>query len=72
MDLKNCKIYEGSVTDGVKVDTSLTVNDADMVDLANGKLNPQSAFLKGKLKIAGNIMLTQKLVPVLKQVHAKL
>lgn len=72
MDLKNCKIYEGAATHGVKVDTSLTVSDTDMVDLAHGKLNPQSAFMKGKLKIAGNIMLTQKLVPVLKQVHAKL
>ena len=28
---------------------------------ALGKLNPQLAFMKGKLKIKGNIMLTQKL-----------
>lgn len=42
-----------------------------MVDIATGKLNPQVAFMKGKLKIAGNIMLTQKLVPLLK-VEAKL
>lgn len=28
---------------------------------ALGKLNPQMAFMKGKLKIKGNIMLAQKL-----------
>lgn len=48
------------------MDTTLTVADEDMVDIALGKLNPQAAFMKGKLKIAGNIMLTQKLAPLLK------
>lgn len=32
---------------------------------ALGKLNPQAAFMKGKLKIKGNIMLTQKLKSVI-------
>jgi len=67
LDCKNGKIYEGPAQ-GVKVDTTLTVTDEDMVDIALGKLNPQSAFMKGKLKIAGNIMLTQKLAPFLKQI----
>uniref|UniRef100_A0A1A9UEI1 SCP2 domain-containing protein n=2 Tax=Glossina TaxID=44049 RepID=A0A1A9UEI1_GLOAU len=71
LDLKNAKIYEGPAKD-VKVDTTLTVSDEDMVDIAVGKLNPQSAFMKGKLKITGNIMLTQKLAPLLKQADAKL
>lgn len=44
----------------------MTVSDDDFVDIALGKTNPQSAFMKGKLKITGNIMLTQKLVPLLK------
>jgi hypothetical protein len=34
---------------------------------ASGKLNPQTAFIKGKLKVAGNIMLTQKLSALLKE-----
>lgn len=58
-------MYSGA-PDGVKADTTLTVADADMLDIALGKLNPQAAFMKGKLKITGNIMLTQKLVPLLK------
>jgi putative sterol carrier protein len=34
---------------------------------AAGKLNPQAAFIQGKLKVAGNIMLTQKLSLLLKE-----
>uniref|UniRef100_A0A1L8DZ43 Peroxisomal multifunctional enzyme type 2 n=1 Tax=Nyssomyia neivai TaxID=330878 RepID=A0A1L8DZ43_9DIPT len=65
LDLKSAKVYEGA-PQGVKADTTLTVADTDFVDIAMGKINPQVAFMKGKLKIAGNIMLTQKLVPFLK------
>lgn len=65
IDLKSAKLYEGT-PQGVKPDTTLTVNDEDFVDIALGKTNPQAAFMKGKLKINGNIMLTQKLVPLLK------
>ncbi|GAB0092348.1 Peroxisomal multifunctional enzyme type 2 [Sergentomyia squamirostris] len=66
LDLKNAKVYEGAPEGGAKADTTLTVGDADFVDIAMGKINPQVAFMKGKLKITGNIMLTQKLVPFLK------
>jgi putative sterol carrier protein len=34
---------------------------------ASGKLNPQTAFIQGKLKVAGNIMLTQKLAALLRE-----
>jgi putative sterol carrier protein len=34
---------------------------------ASGKLNPQAAFIQGKLKVAGNIMLTQKLSALLNE-----
>lgn len=64
MDLKNAVVQEGAPSG--KVDTTLTVSDDDFVDIALNKLNPQTAFMKGKLKIQGNIMLTQKLVPLLK------
>ncbi|XP_054277908.1 peroxisomal multifunctional enzyme type 2 [Macrosteles quadrilineatus] len=61
LDLKKGSVYKGEPEAGTKADTTLTIDDADMVDMALGKLNPQSAFMKGKLKIKGNIMLTQKL-----------
>lgn len=63
--MRNGCVYEGPAK-GIKVDTTLTVSDEDMVDIALGKLNPQQAFMKGKLKITGNIMLSQKLAPLLK------
>uniref|UniRef100_A0A6M2DT55 Peroxisomal multifunctional enzyme type 2 n=1 Tax=Xenopsylla cheopis TaxID=163159 RepID=A0A6M2DT55_XENCH len=66
VDLKNLKVYEGPAAKSIKVDTTLTVSDDDFLDIALGKLNPQVAFMKGKLKITGNIMLTQKLAPLLK------
>lgn len=65
IDLKNVKLYEGAPSN-ISADTTLTVSDDDFVDIALGKINPQVAFMKGKLKISGNIMLTQKLVPLLK------
>jgi (3R)-3-hydroxyacyl-CoA dehydrogenase / 3a,7a,12a-trihydroxy-5b-cholest-24-enoyl-CoA hydratase / enoyl-CoA hydratase 2 len=64
LDLKNAEVKEGPASG--KVDTTITVSDSDFVDIALNKLNPQQAFMKGKLKIQGNIMLTQKLVPLLK------
>ena len=37
-----------------------------------GSLQPQSAFMKGRLKVKGNIMLTQKLQGILGQAKNKL
>ncbi|KAJ2126134.1 hypothetical protein IW147_000285 [Coemansia sp. RSA 720] len=44
----------------------LALKDADFVDLASGKITGQSAFMGGKLKAKGNIMLALKLESVLK------
>lgn len=66
LDLKSAySVYEGTPKD-TKADTTLTLSDGDMVELAAGKLNPQAAFMKGKLKVGGNLLLTQKLAPLLK------
>lgn len=68
--MKTPEVHEGAPKSG-KADTTLTISDGDFVDIALGTLNPQVAFLKGKLKITGNLMLTQKLGPLLKS-EAKL
>merc|ERR1712084_149723 len=64
VDLKN---GSGSTTrgDGDKPDVTITMKDEDFVAMAAGKLDGMQAFMAGKLKIAGNMMLAQKLGPIL-------
>jgi len=72
IDLKSGdgEIYEGEPKKD-KAGVTLTIEDSNMMPLVTGKLNPQQAFMSGKLKIKGNIMLTQKLQTLLKE-HSKL
>jgi putative sterol carrier protein len=55
---------KGSITEvsgDEKADCTLTIKDTDFVNLVLGKLNPQKAFMTGKLKLKGNMLLAQKL-----------
>ena len=56
IDFKNDKgqIFIG--TGPVKPDVTILVSDKDFVDLVSGKLNGQKAFMTGKLKLKGSIM----------------
>uniref|UniRef100_F6XNE9 Sterol carrier protein 2 n=1 Tax=Monodelphis domestica TaxID=13616 RepID=F6XNE9_MONDO len=60
VDVKNGR---GSVTvnSDKKADCTITMADTDLIDLMTGKMNPQSAFFQGKLKITGNMGLAMKL-----------
>ncbi len=40
---------------------TITVADSDYIDMVSGKLNGQTAFLTGKLKIKGDMSLAMKL-----------
>lgn len=59
----NCKSGSGSVEldSGAKADCTLTMKDDDLYELMLGKLNPNSAFFSGKLKISGNMGLAMKI-----------
>ena len=63
LDLKN----EGKLCKGEagKADCTITMKDADFLAMVAGKLNGQQAFMQGKLKLKGNMMLAQKLGTVL-------
>ena len=46
-------------------DCTITMADADLMAMAEGKLDGMQAFMGGKLKIKGNMMLAQKLQSIL-------
>ncbi|XP_056388192.1 sterol carrier protein 2 isoform X3 [Hyla sarda] len=72
VDVKNGK---GSVhfNSDQKPDCTITMSDADLLSLMTGKINPQTAFFQGKLKITGNMGLAMKLQSLqLQPVKAKL
>jgi len=64
LDLKN---GSGSTIrgEGEKADVTITMADADFVAMADGKLDGMQAFMSGKLKLSGNMMLAQKLGDIL-------
>ncbi|KAJ3281881.1 hypothetical protein HK104_011220 [Borealophlyctis nickersoniae] len=64
LDLKKGVVSQGK-PEG-KADIVINVSDDTFVDLAAGKINGQKAFMQGKLKIKGNMMLATKLDAVLK------
>lgn len=57
LDMKQGRVVEltGDAIDATKADSTFTLNDDNFVALASGKLNPQVAFLSGKLKLGGNL-----------------
>lgn len=56
------KTGEGSIKEGKgKAECTIAMSDADFNKLMKGKLDPMQAYMKGKLKLSGNMMLAQKL-----------
>ncbi|XP_056148970.1 sterol carrier protein 2 [Lampris incognitus] len=60
VDVKNGK---GAVTNDPdkKADCTFAMGDEDLLALMTGKINPQTAFFQGKLKITGNMGMAMKL-----------
>jgi len=64
IDMKN---DNGSCKEGKpeKYDSLFTMTDADFVAVCTGKLNPQMAFIQGKMKIKGNMKKATAFTPEL-------
>ena len=62
IDLKN---GQGSVSLGPheKYNALFSVSDEDFYQICQGKLNPQMAFVQGKMKIKGSMSLASKFTP---------
>eukprot|EP00435_Cladocopium_sp_Y103_P060283 s423_g22.t1 len=71
LDLKN---GSGAAKAGEEAgaDCTITMADADLVAMAEGKLNGMQAFMGGKLKIKGNMMLAQKLQSILEAANCNM
>jgi len=63
----DCTAPGGLVSEGTSAAARCTVviTDADLVNVVNGRLNPQMAFMSGKLKIQGDMGLAMKLQQIL-------
>jgi putative sterol carrier protein len=59
IDIKHGKHASPNIT--------MTMKESDYLDMINGKLNGQMAFMTGKLKIAGDMGLALKLQGLFKQ-----
>ena len=56
----------------LKPDVTIKIDDEDFDSLAKGKLNAMQAFMQGKLKAKGQLMLAQKLGDLFKDHASKL
>ena len=65
--LVDCTAPGGRIEAGTAPAAKCTVaaTDQDFLNIVNGKLNPQMAFMSGKLKIQGDMGLAMKLQQIL-------
>ena len=55
---QNCTLTKGSAE---KPDITFTISDKDWLAIAEGKLDAMNAFMTGKLKVSGDMMLAMRL-----------
>ncbi|KAF9144271.1 hypothetical protein BGX30_013328 [Mortierella sp. GBA39] len=73
MDMKNMPptIKKGKI-EGLKADLTVECKDKDFMDLFMGKITAQKAFMTGRFKVKGAIMLGVKLDAIMKETQEKM
>ena len=59
-----CSVTEGSASDP---DVTITMEDKDLIELLQGKLNGMTAFMTGQLQVEGDLMMAQQLQTIFDQ-----
>eukprot|EP00164_Ancoracysta_twista_P002313 GFYU01003057.1.p1 GENE.GFYU01003057.1~~GFYU01003057.1.p1 ORF type:complete len:562 (-),score=217.15 GFYU01003057.1:81-1766(-) len=72
VDLKNGNGLVEVGSSGSPADCRFVMKDQDFKDIYDGKLQPQAAFMKGKMKVQGNMGIAQKFNPSLFKAQAKM
>ncbi len=55
---QTCELIEGGVE---KADLTMSMSDKDWVAIAEGTLDPMNAFMMGKVKTQGDVMLAMRI-----------
>ncbi len=55
---QTCELLPGGVE---KPDLTLTISDTDWISIVQGQLNPMNAFMSGKIKSTGDMMLAMRI-----------
>eukprot|EP00795_Rhopilema_esculentum_P004523 gene4523-20775_t len=69
-DEDDWSVGEGGAPEGANV--TMELKTEDFIKMFNGELNPAQAFMGGKLKIGGDMMMAMKLEKLMKKFKSKL
>ncbi len=58
---QKCELIPGGVE---KPDLTMSMSDKDWLAIAEGKLDPMNAFMTGKVKTAGDVMLAMRIANI--------